>query len=179
MASVFSPRKRFPGEIRVRSCNRCINMREPRTRVEASTRRHENAMKPSPMTVERGGGEWWRRTKVRARGEGSLMGRKGGWQNFLKRSPSCHGLRLREFFRAWKISIALWKIKTSALLVSLPNLDLWKFWKNSLLNIYKSEARIFSLKRNFFFFYEDFSLYSLCFPFANHRFPRQLPRYKI
>lgn len=134
-------------------------MREPRTRVEASTRRHENAMKPSPMTEERGGGEWWRRTKVRARGEGSLMGRKGGWQNFLKRSPSCHGLRLREFFRAWKISIALWKIKTSALLVSLPNLDLWKFWKNSLLNIYKSEARIFSLKRNFSFFFTKIFLY--------------------
>lgn len=111
MASVFSPRKRFPGEIRVRSCNRCINMREPRARVEASTRRHENAMKPSPMTVERGGGEWWRRTKVRARGEGSLMGRKGGWQNFLNSPPLVTGYDFANFSGLEKFRLPCERLK--------------------------------------------------------------------
>lgn len=83
-------------------------MREPRTRVEASTRRHENAMKPSPMTVGRDGmGRMVEEQEDEgaSKRRGIVDGERERVAEFSQPSPStpsCHGLRLREFSRGLK-----------------------------------------------------------------------------
>lgn len=121
--------------------------------------------------------------KVRGRGEGSLLAREeeDGARIFSESlplpstpSPLVTGYDFANFPRVWKISIALWKIKTSALLfpslpVSLSNLDL-EILKNSLLNE-ESEARGFLGKEEFFFFFFLPRFFSSLFSFRESSIP--------
>lgn len=84
-------------------------------------------------------------------------GEKEGGRIFSNAPPLVTGYDFANFSGLEKFRLPCERLKHP--LFSLPNLDLWKFWKNSLLNIYKSEARIFSLKRNFSFFFTKIFLY--------------------